>query len=161
MLTLLMSRKILLTFDRFQIRQGASVNAPKPRIFGLGRRCESSSTYYTSKEPVSQQRITDLTRPPPPPQKGVHPDDAPTTRAQPVDVPSLLWYQRLGPVSRFFGWYDRTQSKRPYVTQLFGSLVVYASYWRSAGAGRRRGTLQWHEDVEAFHNRGAYQCAGL
>ncbi|KAL9622422.1 MAG: hypothetical protein Q9160_003266 [Pyrenula sp. 1 TL-2023] len=38
---------------------------------------------------------------------------------------TVIWHQRLGPVSRFITWFDRTQAKRPLVTQLCTSLCVY------------------------------------
>jgi len=50
------------------------------------------------------------------------PKSAPTP---PIDIPSVLWYQRLGPVTDFFAWFHRTQEKRPYTVQLSTSLIVY------------------------------------
>jgi hypothetical protein len=90
--------------------------APKS---GLGRRSASS---YNSKEsgPAQTQR-THSRRPNP--RNGNRSDSQ--VNADVFHVPSLLWYQRLGPATRFFGWYDRTQTKNPYMTQLFSSLLIY------------------------------------
>ncbi|KAH8597215.1 hypothetical protein B0O99DRAFT_618266 [Bisporella sp. PMI_857] len=40
-------------------------------------------------------------------------------------VPTLPIWQRLGPLSRAFQAYGRSQRKRPYVTQFVSSLVIY------------------------------------
>jgi hypothetical protein len=45
--------------------------------------------------------------------------------ATPIDIPTSLWYQRLGPVTNFFRWFHRTQEKRPYTVQISTSLTVY------------------------------------
>ncbi|KAI1612298.1 hypothetical protein EDD37DRAFT_682289 [Exophiala viscosa] len=42
-----------------------------------------------------------------------------------IDVPSPLWYHRLGPVKDFFSWFSRTQRRRPLVTTLSTSLTTY------------------------------------
>ena len=44
---------------------------------------------------------------------------------EPIDIPTSLWYQRLGPVTDFFSWFHRTQSKRPLTVQVCTSLTVY------------------------------------
>ncbi|KAK5936949.1 hypothetical protein PMZ80_010887 [Knufia obscura] len=44
---------------------------------------------------------------------------------EPIDIPSQLWYHRLGPVTDFFGWFHRTQQKRPLTVQLCTTTVVY------------------------------------
>ncbi|KAI9876248.1 MAG: hypothetical protein M1830_006941 [Pleopsidium flavum] len=54
-------------------------------------------------------------------------EDLSTTKAIPTsDTIALLppW-QRLGPLSKAFNAYGRSQRKRPYVTQLCSSLVIY------------------------------------
>lgn len=43
----------------------------------------------------------------------------------PNTVATLPLWQRLGPLSRAFEAYARSQRKRPYVTQLFSSLAIY------------------------------------
>ena len=45
--------------------------------------------------------------------------------ADPVDIPSSLWYHRLGPVTDFFSWFHKTQRKRPLTVQLCTTLVTY------------------------------------
>ncbi|EXJ94941.1 hypothetical protein A1O1_00059 [Capronia coronata CBS 617.96] len=42
-----------------------------------------------------------------------------------IDVPSPLWYHRLGPVQDFFGWFSRVQRQRPKTTTLATSLTTY------------------------------------
>ncbi|KIV79753.1 hypothetical protein PV11_07298 [Exophiala sideris] len=49
----------------------------------------------------------------------------PGTKPEPIDVPIQLWYHRLGPVSSFFKWFNRTQVKRPYVVQVSMTLITY------------------------------------
>lgn len=41
------------------------------------------------------------------------------------DVPSPLWYHRLGPVKDFFGWFSRMQRRRPLTVTLATSLTTY------------------------------------
>lgn len=40
-------------------------------------------------------------------------------------TPGPFWYERLGPVTRVAQAYGRSQRKRPYITQLCTSLVIY------------------------------------
>lgn len=47
------------------------------------------------------------------------------TKDEPIDIPTSLWYQRLGPVTDFFSWFHRTQQKRPLTVQVCTSLTVY------------------------------------
>lgn len=44
---------------------------------------------------------------------------------EPIDIPTSLWYQRLGPVTDFFSWFHQTQQKRPLMVQVCTSLIVY------------------------------------
>lgn len=53
------------------------------------------------------------------------PTNLENVEATPIDIPTLLWYQRLGPVTNFFSWFHRTQEKRPYTVQIATSLTVY------------------------------------
>ena len=43
----------------------------------------------------------------------------------PNNVPTLPFWQRLGPLTRAAQAYGRAQRKRPYTTQLCSSLVIY------------------------------------
>jgi len=43
----------------------------------------------------------------------------------PIDIPTALWHQRLGPMTDFFSWFHRTQEKRPLTVQVWTSLTVY------------------------------------
>ncbi|EXJ86680.1 hypothetical protein A1O3_03633 [Capronia epimyces CBS 606.96] len=49
----------------------------------------------------------------------------PSRKGEPVDIPSQLWYHRLGPVTTFFNWFHRTQLKRPYTVQICTTLTTY------------------------------------
>lgn len=42
-----------------------------------------------------------------------------------VDVPSPLWYYRLGPVKDFVSWFSRMQRRRPLAVALGTSLTTY------------------------------------
>lgn len=48
-----------------------------------------------------------------------------STKEKIVDIPTPSWHQRLGPVSTFFSWFHRTQTKRPYAVQLVTTSIVY------------------------------------
>jgi hypothetical protein len=85
----------------------------------LGRR--SASPPNSKESGLAQTQRKDSGRPDP--QNGNRSDAQ--VKADTIHAPSLLWYQRLGPATRFFGWYDRTQTKNPYMTQLFSSLLIY------------------------------------
>lgn len=80
-------------------------NPPKP-----GRRYKSSAPPNSSQKKREAAQIPRSS------------DAAVTDKASSTTV---VWYQRLGPVSRFITWFDRTQAKRPLVTQLCTSLCVY------------------------------------
>lgn len=47
------------------------------------------------------------------------------SESQPTTVSPLPLWQRLGPLSKGFNTYIRTQKKRPYATQVGSSLVIY------------------------------------
>lgn len=66
----------------------------------------------------------------------------------PNNVPTLPFWQRLGPLTRAAEAFARSQRKRPYITQLCSSLVIYLIsdsmrplYPRRGVAGRGRGGL--------------------
>ncbi|KAJ9662436.1 hypothetical protein H2198_001325 [Neophaeococcomyces mojaviensis] len=42
-----------------------------------------------------------------------------------IDVPSPLWYYRLGPVKNFFSWFSRMQRRRPLTVTIITSLTTY------------------------------------
>lgn len=42
-----------------------------------------------------------------------------------IDVPSPLWYHRLGPVKDFFRWFSRMQRRRPLTVAIGTSLTTY------------------------------------
>lgn len=45
---------------------------------------------------------------------------------EPIDIPSpQAWHQRLGPVTDFFSWFHKTQTRRPLTVQLSTSTLVY------------------------------------
>ena len=59
---------------------------------------------------------------PPHTTKTARPEDQIPT---PNNVPTLPFWQRLGPLTRAAEAYARAQRKRPYTTQLCSSLVIY------------------------------------
>jgi hypothetical protein len=44
---------------------------------------------------------------------------------EPVDIPTSLWYRRLGPITDFFSWFHKTQGRRPLTVQLSTTLITY------------------------------------
>jgi hypothetical protein len=48
-----------------------------------------------------------------------------SSNKEPVDIPTVVWYNRLGPVSDFFRWFHHKQVKRPLTVQLCTSLITY------------------------------------
>lgn len=107
---------MLPALSRLGVLARAGLKPQKIHIHGLGRRSKSSSQ---AKDPVSPptQRSPTYSR------HDKNTDARP--KAAPIDIPTLLWYQRLGLMTKFFGWYDRRQTRNPYVTQLLSSLLVY------------------------------------
>jgi hypothetical protein len=119
---------MLPAFSRVGVLARAGLKPQRVHIHGLGRRSKSSPQAKDSISPQPQQSPTYSLH-------NKHPSAQP--KAAPIDIPTLLWYQRLGPVTRFFGWYDRRQKRNPYVTQLLSSLLVYFIGDQLAqGAGR-------------------------
>jgi hypothetical protein len=107
---------MLLAFSRVGVLARVGLKPQKVQIRGLGRLSKSSSKTKDSVPPLTQQSPTYS-------HHDKHSDAPPT--AAPIDIPTLFWYQRLGPATRFFTWYDRRQTRNPYVTQLISSLLVY------------------------------------
>ncbi len=92
----------------------AIVKSQKVRLSSLGRRTEVLLPAHNGRTaPEQGNRLRNSTQ------------SCLQREENPVDMPSLLWYQHLGAVSGFFNWYDRTQSQSPYWTQLFSSPLVY------------------------------------
>ena len=48
-----------------------------------------------------------------------------STKDEPIDIPSPAWHRRLGPVTKFFGWFHGTQQKRPLTVQLCTTTFIY------------------------------------
>lgn len=61
----------------------------------------------------------------PPPAPKPTADPATSSIPFPQTVAPLPLWQRLGPLSRGFQAYGRSQRKRPYATQFVSSLVIY------------------------------------
>jgi len=85
------------------------------RLPGSGRRYKSTSA--DASTPPKPDQIN--------PPKVTEVAEVKGDSSGPVDIPNVFWYHRLGPVSHFVGWYDRTQKRRPYTVQLYSSLLVY------------------------------------
>jgi dihydroorotate dehydrogenase len=76
----------------------------------------------TSLRQLRQRRdLSVKTRPPSTTKPARTEDQIPT----PNNVPTLPFWQRLGPLTRAAEAYARAQRKRPYTTQLCSSLVIY------------------------------------
>lgn len=58
-------------------------------------------------------------------QKAVNSAATAPTSAAPVPAPSL--WERLGPLTRFFRWYGKSNAQRPYLTQFLSSLVIFCT----------------------------------
>ncbi len=92
------------------------------QIRRLTRRAKSSSSSHNKPEsPVSSSKPPTLPLNCP----GIKPTQLENVPTTPIDIPSNLWYHRLGPVTDFFRWFHRTQQKRPYTVQVTTSLTVY------------------------------------
>ena len=92
----------------------------RSRLAGISRRSKSSST--AAEKPASPSPRTDS--------PSLKPSEAPKGQGEkaasdPIDVPTQLWYQRLGPVTDAVRWFHKTQQKRPYAVQVATSLTVY------------------------------------
>jgi hypothetical protein len=85
------------------------------------RRAKSSQSSSTQEPPLSASKAQSVA--PKSPLKA--PTNLENVEVTPIDIPTLLWYQRLGPVTNFFSWFHRTQEKRPYTVQIATSLTVY------------------------------------
>jgi hypothetical protein len=92
----------------------------RSRLCRLVRRAKSS-THSSGHEPT-WPATKGNSKPPNPSAKPTNPENVEVT---PIDIPTSLWYQRLGPVTNFFRCFHRTQEKRPYTVQISTSLTVY------------------------------------
>lgn len=111
-------RRSLVKFNHSRVKTVAG----NLRISGLGRRNAASVTKDSKTPTEVQAQKADSTRLDNS-QLGVRSDAK--SKVDSVDAPSLSWHQQLGPVTNFFAWYDRTQTRSPYLTQFFSSLLVY------------------------------------
>jgi len=85
------------------------------------RRTKSSQSSSTQEPPLSASKAQSVA----PKSSPKAPANLENVEVTPIDIPTLLWYQRLGPVTNFFSWFHRTQEKRPYTVQIATSLTVY------------------------------------
>jgi protein Mpv17 len=110
---------LLRTYRSLSIRDLPSTTA-RSRLCRPTRRAKSSTPPSTQEPPSSASK--GQSNPPKPSAKAASLENVEVT---PIDIPTSLWYQRLGPVSNFFRWFHRTQEKRPYTVQISTSLTVY------------------------------------
>ncbi len=92
------------------------LRAPRSRLQQAQRTQRNSTSSKDGTKPPSQQNL-----PPHSPNEVT----VEVPKVEPVDIPIQLWYHRLGPVSTFFNWFHRTQTKRPYAVQLCTTLTTY------------------------------------
>ena len=97
---------------------GACSPRKPPHLRHAGRRHESSHPSPSDKPAPKSGH------PPHQPKQDV-PLPSSQITSEPIDVPTFLWYRRLGPVTQFFGWFHRTQTKRPLTVQLCTTLITY------------------------------------
>jgi hypothetical protein len=100
--------------------QSPFLRVPRHRRPAVRGQRHSSSTKPGDSPPAKTPGPKSL---PPKPQNGVGAGE--TSKVEPVDIPIQLWYHRLGPVSTFFSWFHRMQTKRPYTVQLCTTLTTY------------------------------------
>ena len=111
--------------QRAALKFGARSSWLRPRLHELRPRHNQHPRRNTSNSSKSSKDSSH----PPSPSSNLPPaslnDVAAGETAKPIDIPIPLWYHRLGPVSDFFRWFHRTQTKRPYTVQLCMTLTTY------------------------------------
>ena len=99
-----------------------------PSTTGRSRLCRPTRRTKSSIQPSSPQEpplSASKAQPIAPKSSAKAPTNVENVETTPIDIPTSLWYQRLGPVTSFFRWFHRTQEKRPYTVQISTSLTVY------------------------------------
>ena len=109
------------TYRLLSIRDLPSATA-RSRLYRTSRRAKSSSPSSAQESQLSASSKAHLTTPN---SSAKAPTRLENVEATLIDIPTSLWYQRLGPVTHFFRWFHRTQEKRPYTVQISTSLTVY------------------------------------
>lgn len=110
---------LLRTYRLLGIRDLPSTTA-RSRLCKQTRHAKSSTQSSRPEHPSSASKGNSKA-----PKSSARPTNLENAEATPIDIPTLLWYQRLGPVTSFFRWFHRTQQKRPYTVQISTSLTVY------------------------------------
>ena len=110
---------LLRTYRLLGIRDLPST-AVRSRLCRSTHRAKSSTQSSTPETPPSASKGYSNH-----PTASAKPPNLEDVESAPIDIPTSLWYQRLGPVTHFFRWFHRTQEKRPYTVQISTSLTVY------------------------------------
>ena len=111
---------LLRTYRSLGIRELPTTTG-RSRFCRPTRRAKSSQSSSTQEPPLSASKAQSVA----PKSSPKAPANLENVEVTPIDIPTLLWYQRLGPVTNFFSWFHRTQEKRPYTVQIATSLTVY------------------------------------
>jgi len=92
-------------------------------------RCRLGRAWWRSKSTANSPESSSSTSPnaqvPPPRTKREPSPTVDNGSSRHLDIPSTIWYRRLGPVAEFLRWFHSAQTKRPYTVQLCTSLTVY------------------------------------
>ena len=110
---------LLRTYRLLCIRDLPST-AARSRLCRSTHRAKTSAQPSTPATPSSASNGCSKT-----PSTSAKPSTLEHVESAPIDIPTSLWHQRLGPVTSFFRWFHRTQEKRPYTVQISASLTVY------------------------------------
>ncbi|TAQ85295.1 hypothetical protein B7494_g6393 [Chlorociboria aeruginascens] len=107
------------------ITQCTFYNTVYMAVFPLKTVPLTRSLYRRSlRQPIRKQPATTTSTPPSKPAPPL-PEGEGTSIPVPNTIAHLPLWQRLGPLTRTFEAYGRSQRKRPYTTQFVSSLVIY------------------------------------
>src|SRR2546423_11652665 len=83
-----------------------------PLTTGRSRLCRPTRRTKSSAQPSSARErplTASKSEPIAPKSSAKAPTNLDHVEATPIDIPTSLWYHRLGPVTSFFRWFHRTQ----------------------------------------------------
>lgn len=96
-----------------------------PFRHGLFRRSISRRPFHRSIATEEQLKTAELQKTPHTPNQIVTEVPHAKVASLVIDVPSPLWYYRLGPVKDFVSWFSRIQRRRPLTVAVGTSLTTY------------------------------------
>ncbi|KAH8698591.1 hypothetical protein BGW36DRAFT_426291 [Talaromyces proteolyticus] len=104
------------------LRYRAQRNFQQRRAQSTESNLKSDSSFVKSEKPSADTKTTTTTPPASSAASSARAASPPLTAPQSRTVWEVV---KASPVGRFGGWYSRVQDKRPYVTQMVSSLIVY------------------------------------